>query len=247
MSSDNVNSVQYRLRSARVYDWAEKYAWPWFSCIMRWIVRVLSPTWWIATHVKAGVFGHDRAKGIILRNYFYLCYAIVVALAFGIFTHGVSTDNYPLEYQLLILLFLYLVTWARCNEILFAFIVDALDKTKDASDGGVRNESSLTYRKRIKLALLSYIELIINYAVIYFMMPLSWFGEEKFGSVIDAVYFSGVTITTLGYGDYSPSFWVAKLLVIHQVLTGFTLVIVSFAVYAGKGLAASSENGTSNE
>ena len=105
----------------------------------------------------------------------------------------------------------------------------------------------ITYRKRIKLALLSYIELIINYAVIYFMMPPSWFGEEKFGNIIDAVYFSGVTITTLGYGDYSPSFWVAKLLVIHQVLTGFTLVIVSFAVYAGKGLAASSENVRSNE
>ncbi|WP_157826561.1 MULTISPECIES: potassium channel family protein [Halomonadaceae] len=247
MNSDNFNSTQDGLMSTRVYDWAEKYAWPRFSCIMRWIVRALSPTWWFATHAKAGAFGHDRAKGIILRNYFYLSYAIIVALVFGIFTHGISTDNYPLKYQLLVLLFLYVVTWARCNEILFAFIVDALDKTKDASDGGVNNESSLTYRKRIKLALLSYIELIINYAVIYFMMPPSWFGEEKFGNIIDAVYFSGVTITTLGYGDYSPSFWVAKLLVIHQVLTGFTLVIVSFAVYAGKGLAASSENVRSNE
>ena len=81
-------------------------------------------------------------------------------------------------------------------------------------------------------------------------MPLSWFDDRvnKFGflasgsmsdlvfqNIFDAIYFSGVTITTLGYGDFSPYASVPKLLVVLQVLSGFTLIVVSFAVYAGVG------------
>ncbi|MGB1111095.1 MAG: potassium channel family protein, partial [Gammaproteobacteria bacterium] len=121
---------------------------------------------------------------------------------------------------------------------------DAMDKAKN-----IENRSSLTNQKRIQLALLSYIELITNYAILFYVMPVTWFDKSVhidaasteqcgsnpsvFGDYFDAIYFSGVSITTLGYGDYSPAFVVPKLLVIHEVLAGFTLIIVSFAIYAG--------------
>lgn len=47
---------------------------------------------------------------------------------------------------------------------------------------------------------------------------------KKTSPVIDALYFSVVTITTVGYGDLSPNTSSAKILVFVFVFTGMTLV-----------------------
>jgi hypothetical protein len=43
-----------------------------------------------------------------------------------------------------------------------------------------------------------------------------------------AVYFSTVTITTLGYGDYTPAPGAARLFVMWELGTGFLLLLVAF-------------------
>jgi voltage-gated potassium channel Kch len=45
---------------------------------------------------------------------------------------------------------------------------------------------------------------------------------------VDALYFSAVTITTVGYGDLSPEVWFGKLLVILEIFVGLILVVVAF-------------------
>ena len=47
-------------------------------------------------------------------------------------------------------------------------------------------------------------------------------------SRLDACYFSFVTITTLGYGDYVPATQLARLIVMWQVGAGVLLVVVGF-------------------
>jgi len=47
-------------------------------------------------------------------------------------------------------------------------------------------------------------------------------------SRMDAVYFSAVTITTLGYGDYTPATPTARVLVLWELGTGALMLIILF-------------------
>ena len=202
---------------------------------MRNLLTIISPTWLFAKLSKKGKSPENRARGIILRNNYYACFSVI-----SLCVMGKLIEDFNLRGTWLfncILVFSYIFTWSRCNEIFIAFLSDALDKT-----AGDFPNSSLSYRKRVELSLISYLELIFNFALLYYLMPRDWFylgsayDKVDFLSVIDTIYFSGVTITTLGYGDISPSHWLPKFLVIQEILIGFTLLVVSFAIYAGKGI-----------
>jgi voltage-gated potassium channel len=118
--------------------------------------------------------------------------------------------------------------WSRSFEILAAFIIDAIDKTKPRKP----SSSKLEPRDRISLSLKSYIELILIFALGYWLMPGCWW-ESAPKSILESVYFSGVTITTLGYGDIHPTHIIPQLLTVYEVLCGFSLIVVSFAIYTG--------------
>lgn len=51
---------------------------------------------------------------------------------------------------------------------------------------------------------------------------------------IDGVYFSMVTITTLGYGDFAPTCSQGRLLVIWQLCTGFLLLLGIFPLVVAR-------------
>lgn len=115
-------------------------------------------------------------------------------------------------------------------EITKAFLEDAVQKLNKEE-----SSSNLKFGERLILSFKSYIELIVNFGTFYYLLPATFFdvsGEKKFSSIIEAIYFSGVTITTLGYGDFSPSHPLAQFLTVFEVLAGFSLIVVSFAVYS---------------
>lgn len=97
---------------------------------------------------------------------------------------------------------------------------------------GKVNGEQLENHDRLILSFRSYFELIINFSIIYFLLPsIYWKGQESSLNIIEATYFSGVTITTLGYGDISPILWFSQFLSVFEVLCGFTLIVVCLAVY----------------
>lgn len=55
-------------------------------------------------------------------------------------------------------------------------------------------------------------------------------GQPPIGSVVEPVYYSFVTITTLGYGDYSPRTWPAQVAVMAEVASGFYILLVVLQV-----------------
>lgn len=204
--------------------------------IKRLVGFVLSPTYIAADYRKLAadkVGGPNlRAKRIIRYNHGFLLFSLIMML----FLNVAFDQNIYVYRRYWMMFFLSAYIWAlplsRCNEIFYAFIRDALDKV--AKD---KPHSALTFHKRIELSLYSYLELIINFSIIYYILPSHWFKSDKpFQSIIDSFYFSGITITTVGYGDYSPIHWAPRLLVVYEVLCGFILLIVSFAIYAGRGL-----------
>lgn len=213
------------------------------------VCSILAPTWYLARLTNEGLSREDKTKVVKTRNYFYLSLSIVFVFwiagfefftgitAIGLPSSNTDDDVFGLILSWCFALSVYVLIWSRCNEIFIAFISDALDKTE-----GKTPSTNLTYRERITLSFFSYIELILNFAIIYSWMPAYWFDSSAddpsvLKSMIDAIYFSGVTITTLGYGDFSPEHWIPKVLVLQEVLAGFTLIVVSFAIYAGRGLS----------
>jgi hypothetical protein len=69
--------------------------------------------------------------------------------------------------------------------------------------------------------------LILGYSLLYWPhLPAEFNVEEKAQSPrgIEALYFSGITFTTLGYGDIAPRSTPMRLLALSEALTGFGFI-----------------------
>lgn len=201
---------------------------------LRAIPLVLSPTMLHASYCKFRLNGQkDQIREFIIRKnwqyFLFTPFLAVLSLVFG-------TDLGFFETLIFLPIFIY--AFSRINEIFVAFIRDAHSHLSSEPS------SSLKYHERIPLALRSYAELIILFGLIYFGLNC-WSAALSCGlpdcrcraSIWESVYFSGVTITTLGYGEITPrNFW-SQLFTIYEVLCGFTLIVVSFTVYVSKSIA----------
>lgn len=85
------------------------------------------------------------------------------------------------------------------------------------------------------LVMRSYLYITVSYGCIYSLMYFGnnnsdqpWFKYESStssGSVLfDFIYFSIITLSTVGYGDISPINWMPKLLSITEILIGYMFI-----------------------
>ena len=202
---------------------------------------ILSPTYFFADYKKSKSESENLNIGPMIKKFNIIYLVIASLIALGLYIYP-PTQIYkkglgdPFIYLALLIIWIYPLS--RANEIIYAFYRDAIEKLN-----GKPSRSNLKYGERIQLAVKSYIELILNFASIYILLPPCFF-DDKITSYADALYFSGVTITTLGYGDISPSHAFPQFLSIYQVLCGFSLIVVSFAVYTARGIEVNTENDT---
>ena len=202
--------------------------------ILKWC---LAPTLYISdTYKKAASSLNDRGRRVRRLNKIYLTISIVLYIIVNLMC--IQPKGTVLEKFLLI--FLPLWTLSRANEIFLAFIKDVFDKL----DLKKRNKNGLEYHERIHMALRSFVELTIHYANLYFLLDTYYlqYGlaaslfNQKLEEPFTALYFSLMTITSIGYGDYYPIHPLARGLVMYEVITGFLLLAVSFTVYVGLNL-----------
>ncbi len=93
-------------------------------------------------------------------------------------------------------------------------------------------------REEIINALAKYLGGIISYATIYNGLQQIFQGKAFIIShpsplpYFDLLYFSLVTITTVGYGDIQPGLWVAKIFVGSEILfgVGFALLLITMLI-----------------
>jgi len=52
-------------------------------------------------------------------------------------------------------------------------------------------------------------------------MPVRDLFNHSFGNFLEAFYFSGVTLATLGYGDILPRHSLSRLMALYEVRGGF--------------------------
>lgn len=89
--------------------------------------------------------------------------------------------------------------------------------------------------RSILLIAINYSELIVGFAVLYLMsgsidttpnLPI-----QPIQSIQEAIYFSVVTITTLGYGDYKPVAPLGRWLCASETLAGFVLIVLVIGTF----------------
>ncbi len=187
---------------------------------MPWVLRaLLSPTWALADLLKRG--RPEGGKLFLLRWHltsFVGAVAACIALAF------IPAARIPISWSTL----LGVLAGSRCNEILQGFLADAFDQLK-----GVAVKTGFTPVERVAFAMRSYLEVIAEFAIIYLVLPSRFF-KEPLKDIVQAIYFSGVTITTVGYGDIIPAHPICQLIALYEVLVGIVLVVVAFGTYVAQ-------------
>ena len=73
---------------------------------------------------------------------------------------------------------------------------------------------------------------ILIWMVILVLIGTTFFSWVENWSILDSLYFSIVTLTTVGYGDFSPTTTAGKLFAIIYMIFGLSLIAASISVLA---------------
>lgn len=183
-----------------------------------------SPTWVLADFLKDC---YDRGRFLSVWRWTFFVIGVAGFLVLCVF--GQPLRSYLRYHDRLLEAYLWIIPFSRANEIWRGFGADALAR--------LRREERRTPSdaiERIKLLMRSYGEVLLDFAIIYFLVPANWFRpDDAIQTILDALYFSGTTITTLGLGDIAPAHPISRLLVLLEVFDGIVLVILALAAYLG--------------
>ena len=83
------------------------------------------------------------------------------------------------------------------------------------------------------MAMRSCFGLAFNFSLLFYFCPIDDLFKPPLASFLDAFYFSGVTLATLGYGDILPSHPLSRLLALYEVFLGILIIAVAIATYIG--------------
>ena len=94
----------------------------------------------------------------------------------------------------------------------------------------------ISYRRSLTTLFINYIEICLNYAVIYSYCNLTIpaFFKEKLTTDIQTIYFSFATSATVGYGDIVITNSFGQLLVISQIILFLVFVVLFLNFFASK-------------
>jgi len=74
------------------------------------------------------------------------------------------------------------------------------------------------------------VAILLNSTLLYFAE--SGVQPEKFGSIPDSIYWSVITLTTVGYGDVTPQTSLGKVIAVFTALTGICVVALLSGIVA---------------
>jgi len=150
-----------------------------------------------------------RKRGVIIRNVaieFFVLFKTCLPIFF--LTSGLY------KYKITVAISCYLLAETICYVASLIFVADIFVKPR-------------SYRRNILMLFLNYMEISFCFAVIYAGFHLL---GDKPQSVIDYIYFSIVTSTTIGYGDLHPVNNAGKILVCIQavIVVAFIVLFLNF-------------------
>jgi hypothetical protein len=151
---------------------------------------------------------------------------------------GVEYQDLALDFYILIKVIFplfILVNHLEKNNILIGIMMYVLLETVlyiptliFASDLFSRPRS---YKRSMLLLFLNYIEIILSFGVLY---SYGNYLNKPFANWFDAVYFSIITSSSIGYGDFYPTTTIGKMLVSTQALLFLFFVVLFLNFFSAK-------------
>jgi voltage-gated potassium channel len=115
---------------------------------------------------------------------------------------------------------------SRCNETMIAFCGDARQWLE-----GRPAQTRISPVHRLGFVIQSYAELWLFIALIGSNLPQWMYQPPIHNDILTSIYFSGVTISTLGYGEIHPTMWVSQFLALYEVFSGLFLIVMAIGIY----------------
>ena len=215
------------------------------------VVSLLSPSYWIAEYLYERV---NRYKLTRLLNWSYFAISVLsIFILLLMAVLGWLVSDFYATFHPLFLWFWSVHLLSRSSHVFYAYLIDACQKIhhhKEKEDinlsssfvallkklfgwcGKYISPKPIASYQRPVMALRSYAGIMLDFSILYLLLPTSfWKDNHSFAHIMEAMYFSGVTITTLGYGDISPVHWFSQFLAVFEVSCGFALIFVCFSIY----------------
>jgi voltage-gated potassium channel len=170
-----------------------------------------------------GTGGQQKNRNHLVTSIVFIVLMVLMVVAGSL----IDRAGFSYLHLLLLLCFLVWMTWLAVRQVLFTGSITSND---------------------IVGAICIYILLGLIWAILYLLlaqtMPGAFNGLPQ-ASWLDnfaaAVYFSFVTITTLGYGDISPALPVARFMVIMEAVVGVFYMAILVASLIGVRMSAHDE------
>jgi hypothetical protein len=103
--------------------------------------------------------------------------------------------------------------------------------------GFYREKTRWPFRRGLTLVLCNTFEIFFLYGTLFFLLsrdcPVAAEMHPPFCHVLEGVYFSIVTASTLGYGDFHPKGWLVRFLATSQSV--FVLLVLIIVIGSFKG------------
>jgi len=122
------------------------------------------------------------------------------------------------RYKITVIISSYLLLETICYVSSLIFVADMFVKPR-------------SYRRNILMLFLNYMEISLCFAVVYAGLHL--LGNAP-ASIFDYIYFSVVTSTTIGYGDFHPITGLGKLVVCIQAVMVVAFIVLFLNFFGSK-------------
>ena len=164
---------------------------------------------------------HFAGKKSWINRRFWIEIQVIFKVIFPVVALSIQTEN-KLVNNVIVFITIYFILETFLYLLTLVFLSD------------IRSELANKERS-IVLILINYLELTLDYAVIYKILDLLTVpdkyvffvnGHCKLITSLEAVYFSFVTSTTLGFGDYAPNIGLGQVVTILQSMSMLTFVVL---------------------
>jgi hypothetical protein len=205
--------------------------------------NALEKQWDIVTNIwenqSVDTFGLERLARLFLASTQLFMPVMLIKLVFGkfgFFERKLAVESY-LVFKIAFPLLCIFQEWHNLTALIInviflsetllylANLVFLSDLTKPHS-----------YRRALLFVFLNYLEIGLGFAAIYDYLNQNqlFSNQHAFKNKLEAIYFSFVTASSIGYGDFFPTTDIGQFLVICQSLIFFLFVAIFMGFFVSK-------------